>query len=68
VQSERHVGAQKIGAESVAVGVLSKITVPLVRLGRSRVDARDPRWVVHHHAPTADPTTPARIPRVRLLK
>jgi hypothetical protein len=56
-----------IASTSLGVGVLSNTTVP-----RSRRDAFDKslcdlRWVVHHHAPNADPTTPAIIPRVRLV-
>jgi hypothetical protein len=55
-----------IASTSLGVGVLSNMTVP-----RSRRDVIeslcDLRWVVHHHAPNADPTTPAMIPRVRLV-
>jgi hypothetical protein len=48
----------------VASGVLSKMTVPRSRTVR---EADDLRCDIHHHVPNADPTTLARIPRVRLL-
>ena len=50
---------------SDAVGVLSKMTVPRSR--ESGVERRDRRWVVIHHAPTAEPTIVARIPSVLLV-
>src|SRR4029453_9604817 len=52
-----------------AVGVLSKITVPWSRAGASLCrDCSGLRYRAQHQAPTAEPTRPARIPRVRLLK
>lgn len=49
--------------------MLSKITVPWSRAGMSRCPDRSGlRYRAHHQAPTAEPTIPARIPRVRLLK
>jgi hypothetical protein len=48
------------------VGVLWKITVPRAVSALEPWDAAN--WRDHHHAPTADPITPARIPYVRLLK
>jgi hypothetical protein len=51
-------------ANPEALGVLSKITVP-----RSTAPGDDrPRRRDHHQAPSADPTRPARIPYVRVLK
>jgi hypothetical protein len=47
------------------------MTVPWSRAGvsRARAAAADRlRCRAHHHAPAADPTIPARIPRVRLFK
>ncbi|PYR95195.1 MAG: hypothetical protein DMF84_01750 [Acidobacteria bacterium] len=57
-----------MASTSLGVGVLSKMTVPRSRTDTMDEDSRGLRWVVHHHAPNADPTTPAIIPRVRLVK
>jgi hypothetical protein len=51
---------------SDAVGVLSKMTVPRSWVDPDAKRARA-RNFDHHHAPTADPTTVASIPRVCLF-
>jgi hypothetical protein len=56
-------------SSSTGVGVLWKITVPRSR-ARVSCEALRPvnRCRAHHHAPTAEPRTPAINPKVRLLK
>jgi hypothetical protein len=54
---------------SDGVGVLSKITVPRSRAAVSCLADRAPaRCRAHNHVPIAEPSAPASIPRVRLLK
>ena len=55
-----------IPSVSDATGVLSKMTVPRSGEDAERA-ARDRRCDVSHHAPTAEPTTVARMPNVRLV-
>jgi hypothetical protein len=57
-----------MASTSLGDGVLSKMTVPRSRADTMDEDPRDLRCVVHHHAPNAEPTTLAIIPRVRLVK
>src|SRR5687768_3909686 len=57
---------QLIGS-GAAAGVLSKMTVPRSRAGVRLRRAIIVRCRAHHHAPTADPTTPAKTPIVRFV-